>query len=171
MSDRQNPESLQREKFYQRRSVSVGDTSSPIVADDSSELPDNEEMTNYIPYIKPNDKDGYICTPLPRTNHRPTAATCWLVFLFASSLLGFPRQNARCSVSTLSPSILLFIIDKNSDLFGFDLENQSLLLPSSLYLAFCSPCLFRCTCRHVCLSTCICILEYCYLSSARNCLH
>ena len=72
--------SIQRMSFYQRRSVSAGDNPTRINPDDTPSAICNEEQTfNYNEHITKCD-NGYICTPLPRTNHPPTAKTCWLVF-------------------------------------------------------------------------------------------
>lgn len=78
-------QSFERETYSQRRSVSFGGTASSDVTD--------ERTTKYEQYIQPNDHDGYICTPLPRTNQQPTAATCWLVIL----LLPFPSSPRALS--------------------------------------------------------------------------
>jgi hypothetical protein len=78
-----NYDSLQRTINYPRRSISAGDTRHAMVKDDPSESHNDETNTNYNQYITPCDDDGYICTPLPRHNHRPTASTCWLVVMFS----------------------------------------------------------------------------------------
>jgi len=113
MSDNNNSDLLQRGLNYQRRSVSVGDT--PLLMDADNQI-DLEQTTNYDQYIKPGDFDDYICTPLPRTNHRPTATTCWLVFLsvfiYIKSLpypkIDFYNKKANSSVENCRFKIMLF---------------------------------------------------------------
>lgn len=76
---------FQRVINYQRRSVSVGDDPLRMAAENQLEFYDDEQITytDYNQYITPCNNDGYVCTPLPRTNHRPTAKTCWLVLIFS----------------------------------------------------------------------------------------
>lgn len=114
MSKNSNNELVEREIYPQRRSMSVGEPA-------SSNLPD-EPTTKYEQYIQPDDHDGYICTPLPRTNQRPTAATCWLVippFTISSPSPPHPRvalfparteENARFSIFSRI-QFCFFIID------------------------------------------------------------
>ena len=83
MSETSDSNLLQRSLNYQRRSVSVGDDPLLTITDDQSENGETNESTSYHQHIKPGENDGYICTPLARTNHRPTATTCWLVFSFS----------------------------------------------------------------------------------------
>lgn len=61
-----------------RRSVSLGD--SPF--DSNEQIPNQNESCH--------DKDGYICTPLPRTDHPPTAKTCWRA---RSAFAPSPKSN------------------------------------------------------------------------------
>lgn len=102
MSNHSKIESLPRENYPPRRSISVGDTSSSAV--------EENQPTNYQQYLKPDDDDGYVCAPLPRTNHRPTAATCWLV-IFAIPLLQNQRKAKhvfQCILSFASPNSAFF---------------------------------------------------------------
>jgi hypothetical protein len=84
MSDNDNSGSLQRTANYQRRSVSVGDSPIQMVADDEPETFNGEDISDYNQYITKCDDNGYVCAPLPRSNNRPIAKTCWLVFMFSS---------------------------------------------------------------------------------------
>jgi hypothetical protein len=93
MSDNNNPDSLQRVINYQRRSVSAGDTRFRTPADDRSEICNDEQTTDANQYITQCTENGYHCTPLPRTNHRPTAKTCWLVIMFSSLYNIFPYDK------------------------------------------------------------------------------
>jgi hypothetical protein len=132
MNDNNNSDLLPRGLIYQRRSVSVGDTPFLMAVDDQYETQDIEQTTNDDQYIKPGNADDYICTPLPRTNHRPTASTCWLVFfyllLFSSvsnpfpiNKIDFDNKKASSSVEYCRFKFCFFIIDKKK-LFGFYIE-------------------------------------------------
>jgi len=90
MTDNNNDDSFQRVINYQRRSVSVGDAPLQITTDDQPQTCDDKQSTDYNQYITQSDDDGYICALLPRTNHRPTAKTCWLVFMFSPLYHIFP---------------------------------------------------------------------------------
>ena len=122
MSDNNNSDVPLRNLNYQRRSVSVGDSPFLAAVDDQYDTQDNERTISDEQYLKPGDFNDRICTPLPRTNHRPTASTCWLVFhcLFSSVLNPFPIDNinnnnnriANPSADHCHLKICFFIIDK-----------------------------------------------------------
>jgi hypothetical protein len=84
MSDTNNHGSSQRTINHHQRSVSVGDDPHQLPDDDLLEARGDDQNKDYSQYITQCNDQDYICTPLPRSNHQPTATTCWLVYLFTS---------------------------------------------------------------------------------------
>jgi hypothetical protein len=69
--------------FQQRRTQSVDEHALQILNDDIYGRDDknrNRTLKNRSHDIIKECDDNYIHAALPRTNNRPTAKTCWLVF-------------------------------------------------------------------------------------------
>ena len=56
---------------YQRRTFSVDEYGGRHMGFNGSSKSRKFDM------IKQNSEDDYVCAPLPRTNNRPSAQTCW----------------------------------------------------------------------------------------------
>ncbi|CAF2575041.1 unnamed protein product [Rotaria sp. Silwood2] len=90
MNDNVNYHSPQRTVNYQRRSVSVGESSLQTCLDDGFEICGENQTTKYALNIEQLDENDYICAPLPRSNNQPTAKTCWRA---RSAFAPSPKSN------------------------------------------------------------------------------
>ncbi len=66
---------------YQRRTQSVDEYSLQNLNDGYNEI-NNKHINGILnkhkhEFMKQISEDDYVCAPLPRTNNRPSAQTCW----------------------------------------------------------------------------------------------